>query len=584
MDSRTAAYTLSQIAAYMELMGENRFKARAYRMAARSLLALGVDDLAPMLRSGELARVRGLGPATVAVVRDLVETGESRYFEQLKAEAPEGLLELMRVPGLSAERIHKLHEELGIASLGELEAAAIDGRLAKVRGIGPKTAKKILTGISFTRDAGVLTLYAQAASHAGAIAAAVRAHPDVARAEIGGSIRRRREVVGDVDIVAACTASPEQVAQSFTRTAGVSSAAGDGASVSIRYVDGTKLDLHCVLPSSFAVAWWRATGSPEHIEDVVARWSGMGISLRDDCVVAKDDSIIPCEDEESLYATAGLAWIPVELREGAGEVDAAARRAIPNLVELGDLTGVLHCHSTYSDGKSTIREMADAARAKGWSYIGISDHSQAAFYASGVKRENMLEQHDEIDALNATLNGFRVLKGVEADILADGRLDYDEELLGRFDYVIASIHSRFRMDGDAMTERVLRAMDDPHMTILAHPTGRLLLSRDPYAIDIEAVLQKAARTGVAIEVNADPHRLDLDWRYLHRAKELGVTIEIGPDAHSRGGLEWTELGVAMARKGWLERDDILNTRSVEDVAEFAARRRRGVSPARGAIA
>jgi DNA polymerase (family 10) len=241
-------------------------------------------------------------------------------------------------------------------------------------------------------------------------------------------------------------------------------------------------------------------------------------------------------------------------------------------VELDDLKGVLHCHSRYSDGKSSIAEMAEAARAKGWSYIGISDHSQAAFYASGVSREDMLAQHDEIDALNAGLEGFRVLKGVEADILAEGQLDYDAEMLDRFDYVIGSIHSRFKMDGAAMTERVLRAMDDPHLTILAHPTGRLLLSRDAYALDIEAVLQMAAAKGIAIEVNADPHRLDLDWRYLHRAKELGVTIEIGPDAHSRGGLDWTELGVAMARKGWLERGDILNARSASEVTAFAKRR------------
>jgi DNA polymerase (family 10) len=243
------------------------------------------------------------------------------------------------------------------------------------------------------------------------------------------------------------------------------------------------------------------------------------------------------------------------------------------LIESKDLQGVLHCHTEYSDGKSSIGEMAAAARAKGWSYLGISDHSQAAFYASGVSRERMLDQHDEIDDLNATMSGFRVLKGVEADILADGRLDYDEELLARFDYVIASIHSRFKMDGAAMTERVLHAMDDRHMTILAHPTGRLLLSREPYDLDVDAVLQKAADTGVAIEVNADPHRLDLDWRYLHRAKELGVTIEIGPDAHSKGGLEWTDLGVGMARKGWIEAADVLNARDASDVTAFAKRRR-----------
>jgi DNA polymerase (family X) len=321
------------------------------------------------------------------------------------------------------------------------------------------------------------------------------------------------------------------------------------------------------------VAFWRATGSIDHVQSVAERFGKKGMRLEGDTVQDSRHNAIEFADEAAVYAAAGLAWIPPELREGMGEVDAAAKGALPQLVELGDLKGVLHCHSTYSDGKATIAEMARAARSLGWSYIGISDHSQAAFYASGVAREMMLEQHEEIDALNATLADFRVLKGVEADILADGRLDYDAELLSRFDYVIASIHSRFKMDGPAMTERVLHAMDDPHMTILAHPTGRLLLSRDAYALDVEAVLQKAADVGIAIEVNADPHRLDLDWRYLPRAKELGVTIEIGPDAHSRGGLEWTELGVAMARKGWQERGDVLNARSADDVTAFARRRR-----------
>jgi DNA polymerase (family 10) len=254
-------------------------------------------------------------------------------------------------------------------------------------------------------------------------------------------------------------------------------------------------------------------------------------------------------------------------------VEVAATGALPALLEFDDLHGVLHCHTSYSDGKSSIAEMAEAAKAKGWSYIGISDHSQAAFYASGVSREMMLEQHDEIDELNATLDGFRVLKGVEADILADGRLDYDEKLLDRFDYVIASIHSRFKMEAAAMTDRVLRAMDDPHMTVLAHPTGRLLLSREGYGLDLEAVFAKAAECGVAIEINADPHRMDLDWSLVKRAKDLGVTIEIGPDAHSPSSLDWTELGVASARKGWLEAKDVLNAHDAAGVVDFAKARR-----------
>jgi DNA polymerase (family 10) len=557
MDSRSAGQVLSQIAAFLELAGENRYKARAYQLAARRLMALGADDLAPLLRSGELSQMPGLGPATLGVVRDLVETGESQVLERLRASTPEGLLELMRVPGLSLEKIHKLHADLGIESLADLEQAAQDGRLRKAKGWGARTTEKLLASIAFMKDASVLRLYVHAIAEAQALLASIRAHPDVDAAEIAGSLRRQREVIGDVDIVASCRASPVAVAQSFTRVPGVRSATGAGATVTIRYVDGAKLDLQCVEPDDFAAAWWRATGTEEHVAAVRGR-------------MRADQRAV---DEAGIYADAGLPWIPPELREGLGEVEAAARGSLPHLIEPADIRGVLHCHTQYSDGKATIAEMAAAAQARGWSYLGVSDHSQAAFYASGVAREQMLEQHDEIDELNGSLSGFRILKGVEADILADGRLDYDAELLDRFDYVIGSIHSRFKMDGAAMTERVLRAMDDPHMTILAHPTGRLLLARDAYAIDLDAVFQKAVEAGVAVELNADPHRLDLDWRHVHRARALGAVVEIGPDAHSAGALGWTDLGVAMARKGWLGPADVLNARSADGVLDFARRRR-----------
>jgi DNA polymerase (family 10) len=572
MDSRTAAHVLSRIADHLDLRGENQFKVKAYRGAARALLAVATDDLAPILRSGELARVRGLGPATLAVVRDLVEHGESRYLEELREDTPEGLLELARVPGLSQQKVQLLHRELGIVSIEELEEAARDGRLTKVKGLGPKTAQKILKSIEFMRSARPLRLYVHSVAEGDALLAAVRSHPDVVRAEIAGSLRRRVEVVGDVDIVAACRGLPTDVAQSFARLPGLKSAEGDGASVRVQFMDGLSLDLHCVPEHAFGMALARATGSSAHVEQLDAALAGAGVSREGD-TLRRGSAFLRADDEAKVYEAAEVPWIVPELREGHGEIEAARAGKLPTLIETGDIRGALHCHTTYSDGKHSVAEMAEAAQALGWSYLGISDHSQAAFYASGVAREVMLEQHDEIDAVNATLSGFRVLKGVEADILADGRLDYDEELLDRFDYVIASIHSRFRMDGDAMTQRVLRAMDDPHMTILAHPTGRLLLSREPYALDLDAVFEKAAATGIAIEINADPHRLDLDWRHVRRARELGVTFAVGPDAHSRRSLEWVNLGVSMARKGWLRRDQVLNTGETDAVLAFARRRR-----------
>jgi DNA polymerase (family 10) len=576
MDPRTAAHVLGQIAAHLELRGESTFKTRAYEQAAAALLGIDTDDLAPPLRSGELARTRGLGPATLSVVRDLVETGESSYLEQLRATTPPGLLDLLRVPGLTTARIHKLHETLGVDSLESLEQAIRDGRVAKLPRHGPKTAEKLLRGIEFLRARGTKRLYPHGAEEGARLLAMVRSHPDVLAAELAGSLRRRRETVGDVDVVAACT-RPEVVATSFANAPGVRSARGSGTgSVAITYVDGTCIDLHCVAPESFAIALWRATGSSEHLDAVAVKLAERGFALDGDRLLDERHGVVTIADEAALFERAGLAFVPPELREGRGEIEAAAAGRLPTLLEAADIRGVLHCHSTWSDGKATIAQMADAARERGWSYIGITDHSQSAFYASGLSRDRVLAQHDEIDALNASRTDVRVLKGVEADILADGSLDYGDELLGRFDYVIGSVHSRFSMDRATMTARVLRALESPHLTILGHPTGRLLLSREPYAMDVEAVLEKAAEVGAAVELNADPHRLDLDWRHIPRARALGVPIEIGPDAHSPRGLDHMATGIGIARKGGLAASEVLNTRSADDVLAFArARRARG---------
>ena len=579
MDSRTAAHVLSRIAGLLELNGESRFKARAYQTAAKALLGLDTDDLGPLHRSGALEKTAGLGPATLSVVRDLVETGDSQYLERLLDSTPEGLIEMLRVPGLGTAKIHAIHQGLGVETVQELEAAARDGRLAKLPRFGAKTAEKILRGIAFLRENGALVLFPQARAEALRMVASVRRHPDVERAEVAGSVRRRREVIRDVDIVAACSASPARVAQSFARAPGVREVMGGGGrSLAIRFVDGTLLNLYCVAPARFALALWRATGSAEHVAELQARAAELGYAITDD-----DDLLDPSGtrvsvlEERDLYAALGLEWVPPELREGRGEVAAASVNELPTLVDYADVRGVLHCHSNYSDGTLSIADMAAAARERGWSYLGITDHSESAFYAGGLKRDAVLRQHDEIDRLNEELRaeGFRVLRGIEADILPEGRVDYDEEILDRFDYVIGSVHSRFSMDGAQMTDRVLRALDDPHLTILGHPTGRLLLTREPYAIDMEAVIEKAAECAVAIELNADPHRLDLDWRLCRTAKERGVRIEIGPDAHSAGGLDNVEIGIGIARKGWLERGDVLNAGTVEEVLEFAAARRGG---------
>lgn len=575
MDSRSAAHVLSQIGALLEAKGEQRYKARAYAGAARALVALDTDDLSPLLNSGELIDTPGIGPATLSVIRELVETGESSYLSRLQEGMPSGLLDLMEVPGLSVARIKVIHDALGVETVEDLERVAQNGRLAALPKFGKKTAEKILRGIETSRRNAHLDRFPAAAVEAHLILANVEKHPDVNRATVAGSIRRHNEVVADIDIVAECSSDPEEVAESFARAPGVSKAntGGERGAVRIRFVDGTQLDMYCANSADYAMALWRATGSIAHVEEMTVLADKKGFEIKGNSLTGKAGRRVPIASEEALFAALGLVPIPPEMREGMGEIEAAARRELPELVTFDDLRGVLHCHTDYSDGSATVAEMASAARQRGWSYIGISDHSESAFYAGGLKRDKLGRQHDEIDRLNAQMKDFRILKGIEADILADGRLDYDAETLDRCDYVIGSIHSRFSMDGDAMTKRVLAAMNDPHLTILAHPTGRLLLSREPYAIDVEAVLERAADVGVAVELNADPHRLDLDWRYCRQAKELGVTIEIGPDAHSTAGLDNVHFGIGMARKAWLEAGEILNAGSAEDVIAFGRKRR-----------
>ena len=571
-DPRRVAHVLSRISGLLELTGVDRFRARAYRGAADAIRGLGVDDIAPLYHSGELAKVQGIGPATLSVIGEIVETGESQFLDRLLESVPEGLVQVAHVPGLTPAKAARLHRELEIASLDDLEAAARSGRLASVKGFGEKTVRRVLRGVEIARGRSGKLLYRHAVTEAQRSAGEIAAHPDVLRVEPAGEIRRVADTVRDIILVAECRADANVTLADLADAPGVLEAIprADGGAVHLRFVDDTELDLSCASAERFAFALWRETGNAEHVAQVVAHAASRGVDL----------ATLHVASEEEIYAAAGLPWIAPELREGLGEVEAAARGELPVLVEQSDLRGVIHCHSEWSDGSVPIAEMAAAARDRGWSYLGISDHSMAAFYAGGLKPDAVKRQHDEIDALNAkATDGFRILKGIECDILGDGELDYDDAIRDSFDYVVGSIHSRFSMERDAMTARILRAMDDPHLTVLAHPTGRLLLQREPYALDLEAVIEKAVETGLTLELNADPSRLDLDWRWCKRAVERGARIAIGPDAHSPRGLDHAFFGVRLARKAWLRASDVLNTRSADDLLAIARSRRvRSVSP------
>lgn len=558
----------------LELHGEPRALVLDFQNGARAVGAANDDAIA-----GLAGNATAIAESVAPVLRELIESNSASLLESLQERTPEGLLEMLLVPGLGPAKIRLIHDGLHVETLQELEQAARDGRLAALPKFGEKTAEKIRKGIADLRASGSPVLWGHANSEAERLRDALAARADTLQVAVAGSIRRRAETVRDIDIVASVAGSPSVASAALAHaTEGVRDVLGGGGrTVTVRFEDGSRMDLACVRPDQFALALWRATGSHTHVRAIIDRAAERGLVLSGDELRSGDGHVIPIASETELYAKLGLDFIAPELREGAGEIEAAESHTLPSLVTFDDIVGAVHCHSQYSDGGATISEMASAAIAMGWRYLGISDHSQSNTYAGGLAREAILRQHEEIAALNAEFErggtDFRVLQGIEADILPCGRVDYDAQFLDRFDFVIASIHSRYGMDERQMTDRVLKALDDPHITILGHPTGRLLLTREPYAIDMRAIIRKAGAVGVAIELNADPHRVDIDWRMCRLAKEYGTLVSIGPDAHSPQGLENAALGIATARKGWLESKDILNSRTAAEVLEFARARR-----------
>ena len=562
MDKHTVRQIFEQIAASLALKGDNPFRIRAFENAAQAIAGFS-GDLPEAARTGALTEVGGIGKGTLEVVRELVTVGRSSLLDDLREQVPPGLIEMLRIPGLGVAKVRQIHGALRIDTLAELEAAASDGRIAALPRFGAKSAENIRKGIAFLRRSSEFHLFHHSLAEALTVQRALAALAGVRRAELAGSVRRRREVIRDLDfVVIHDDDARDALVNRLGAAPGVTEFAGKEGAITLRFASGSVVDVFLATAREFGTTWVRATGATAHWEQLESRARTQHVDLG-----------APYPDEESLYRDLGLVWIPPELREGTGEIVAAAAGELPQLLEERDLKGLLHCHSNYSDGTVTIAEWAAAAKSAGYEWIGITDHSQSAAYAGGLKAEDVAKQHVEIDAANEQVPEVRVLKGVEADILADGSLDYPPEIRRAFDFVIGSIHSRLGMDEAEMTTRMLKAMDDPCLAVLGHPTGRLLLSRDPYPFDVERVLERAAVRGVAVEVNADPHRLDLDWRQVRRARELGVTISIGADAHSVAGMANVPVGVGIARKGWLEARDVLNTRDAEGFLAYARKRR-----------
>ncbi|WP_152053167.1 DNA polymerase/3'-5' exonuclease PolX [Tautonia marina] len=569
------ARLLDEMGTLLELQGENPFRCRAYHTAADAVRGVG-GDLHDLIASGRLAaEVPGIGETIQSKIIQLVTTGRLSALEELREQMPPGLVALLRVPGLGPKKIKALHEALAITSLADLRRAAESGAIAGLKGFGAKTQQKILEGLAFVESSGDRILQSTALRLVTPIVEAVRQAPGVEQVEVCGSLRRRVETIGDLDVLFAAN-DPAPVLDLFVALPEVAGVLAHGPTkASVRLARGVQCDLRGVTPAQFPFALHYFTGSKAHNIAMRRRAIARGLRLNEYALEGPDGPI-PCQSEAELFEALGLHFIPPELREDHGEFDLAERGPIPPLIERSDLRGTFHCHTDWSDGGNTLLEMAEAARQRGLTYLGIADHSRSAGYANGLSMDRVRRQWDEIDRLNETFGReFRLFKGIECDILPDGSLDYPDDVLEGFDYVVASVHSSFGQSRDVMTDRIVQALRHPLVTMLGHPSGRLLLRRDAYAVDLDAVIDAAAEAGTMIEINANPHRLDLDAPHARRAREHGITLVINPDAHSTGGLDDLEFGIGVARRAGLGPEHVLNTASLSEVARRLRNRRSG---------
>ena len=566
---------LDEIAILLELKGENPFKIRAYRSGGETVRQFP-GDIAALAREGELQGIKGLGDALQQKLHELASTGKLDYYEKLKAEFPETLFDLFGIQGLGPKKIKAVYEALGVDSIPRLKEVCESGEIAELSGFGKKTAEKILEAIAFKDENADRFRLGDVASPVMMIIDALKQHPDCLRAEAAGSFRRAKETVHDIDFLAA-SSQPKALIEYFVDQEWVSRIIAQGATkASINLENGLQCDLRVVSNDEYACALAYFTGSKEHNVAMRGRALERGYTLNEYRLAVKEggDAESPpvFETEEELYQFLGLGYVPPEMRENTGEVEAASEGDIPELVKLENLRGTFHNHTTASDGQNSLREMAEAAIDLGLQYLGIADHSKSSFQANGLNESRLRSQISEIASLNSEYKAqgqnFRLIAGNEVDILKDGSLDFDDELLDELDYVVASVHNAMTLSESDMTDRIIRAVQNPRVTMLGHLTGRLLLKREPYAVDVAAVIEACAETRTIIELNCSPWRLDMDWRWWKFAKEKGVKCSINPDAHRASSLEYLWFGASIARKGWLTRRDVVNTLTRHEIEAF----------------
>ena len=564
MEKNEIIKILNEIGILLELKGENPFKSRAYYNGARILENLN-EDLVDLVRENRLLNIEGIGKALSEKISTLVLTGDLPYYRELKESFPERIFELFTIPGLGPKKIKALFDDLGIQSMGELEYACVENRLIELKGFGKKSQDKILDAITHCKQYASHRLYYHGWEEANLIIEMITQLPRIQAAEIAGSLRRKKEVVKDIDILIASD-NPEildEIAKLnvFSETVSLGPQKG-----SFRTLTKTPVDVRLVDIEEFATALHHFTGSKEHNTQIrhLAKTKNMKIN---EYGIFADEKPLNIKSEEKFFKALGLDFIPPELREGLGEIEAAMEGKIPKLIDDDDILGVLHNHTTYSDGIDSLEDMVKEAIVMGFKYFGVGDHSKAAFFAKGLSIDGVKSQWEEIDRLQEKYPEIIILKGIESDILADGSLDYPDEILEGFDYIVASVHTNFKMDKDKMTERFIKAVENPYTTILGHLTGRLLLAREGYQLDIEKVLKACAKNNVVLEINSSPHRLDLDWRWVKIGREMGLKFAINPDAHKKERMDDFRHGVKVARKGWLTSADVINTYDVLHLKE-----------------